>query len=183
MVGRDREVLGHGQVSTAPDRLPRPRQAPPRADVRICKQCYAYFAITLQKCPFCGWETPVSPRPPPTELSRIALELKNKLDERRRFYDQQVQRARSRGFKPGFAAAKFKEQYGDWPPWDWSQATKAAFAQDAFWQSQLDYHQKEKAHWAEVDAQTKAREAAALSAEPEPAIEPEYDHAFSDLLR
>lgn len=147
----------------------------PKAEYRICKQCFAWFVATSRTCPECGWEAPLEPRKPPVELSSVALELKQRLDERRRFYDVQVGKARSRGFKPGFAAAKFKEKFGDWPPWDWSQTTKGAFASDASWQANYEYHQREKEHWAEVDAQLKAKESA-----EEFEVE---ENCFADLLR
>ena len=42
--------------------------------------------------------------------------------------------ARVRACKPGFAAVKYKERYGEWPPFAWSEKLKAEFTADPGWQ-------------------------------------------------
>jgi hypothetical protein len=37
--------------------------------------------------------------------------------DKREFYGELLGIARARQFKPGWAAHKFKEKYGDWPPY------------------------------------------------------------------
>ncbi len=115
-----------------------------------CKQCFAYFKIA-PTCPHCGFAPPVVERDLPTE-SPAAVELVTTALLEKNFYTAAVNLARSRGFKPGMAAFKFKEKFGKWPPWAWSQETKAMFASDTHWQDKLDARQREKAHWAAVEA-------------------------------
>ena len=72
----------------------------------------------------------------PKETNETLVEL-TPAALQRAFYDEQVQKARTRGFKPGYASAKFKEKFGHWPPYGWSEATKSSFASDPVWQQAL----------------------------------------------
>ncbi len=49
-------------------------------------------------------------------------------EERREEYVRLMDVVNNKGFKPGWAAYKFKELFGEWPPWEWKneQATPAA---------------------------------------------------------
>jgi hypothetical protein len=42
------------------------------------------------------------------------------------FYRQLLGIARQRQYKPGWAAHKFHERFGTFPPWDWNQAEPSA---------------------------------------------------------
>jgi len=169
----DAHGLPHEDVQWSLTEAPRK----PATTHRMCKACFAMFPIAQTKCPFCGFEVPVEERKPVASVA-AALVPKQAVDEKRRMYDANVDRSRREGFKPGFASAKYKEKYGAWPPWAWSQATKAAFAVDAAWQARVEHRTKEREHWQEVDRQQKAR--AEMTAEPEePDVEP---NAFEDLL-
>jgi hypothetical protein len=53
--------------------------------------------------------------------------------------------ARTKGFKPGFASAIFREHYGDWPPKHWSEKIKDDFNQDKLWQETLAKRLERKA--------------------------------------
>jgi len=61
-----------------------------------------------------------------------------------------VKQAREKGYKPGFASARYKERYGHWPPWAWSEQTKASFASDPQWQMNHENHQALKAKLAAI---------------------------------
>ena len=55
-----------------------------------------------------------------------------------------VQVAKAKGYKPGFASARYKQRYGMWPPWEWSEWIKSSFASDPEWQANYAVHQKRK---------------------------------------
>lgn len=150
----------------------------PQSEYRTCPQCYAYYRAALKECPQCGFAPPVQHRPPPVETA-ASLALKHRTEERQRFYNQQVIRAQRDGFKPGYAAAKFKEKFGEWPPWSWSEATRSSFASDPVWQDRQARRERERKFWQEQD---EAAKRAKMDPEPEAASDvPE--HAFADLLR
>ena len=57
------------------------------------------------------------------------------------YFNMIVQVARAKGYKPGFAGARYKQRYGAWPPWEWSQSLSASFASDPEWQTNYAKHQ------------------------------------------
>lgn len=106
---------------------------------RICKECYAYLPAYKRICPYCGAD---SPQPPPADLPKESeaklLALSGTPEEMRRMYfNMIVQVAKARGYKPGFASARYKSRYGHWPPWEWSEMVKSSFASDPVWQENL----------------------------------------------
>jgi len=128
---------------------------------RICAGCYAYLPAYQRLCPYCGAD---SPPPPPAELPKedeTQLQaLSGTPEEMRRMYlHMMVQVARAKGYKPGFASARYKSRYGAWPPWEWSEAVKASFASDPEWQANYEAHQKFKQ---KVEASKIARELAKI---------------------
>jgi superfamily II DNA or RNA helicase len=126
---------------------------------RTCAQCFAYYAVSASACPHCGFAPPVKERELPVEAPAVVERVTTDLIERN-FYVSAVNLARSRGLKPGMAGFKFKEKFGRWPPWSWSQETKAQFASDSEWQRKLEHRQAEKAHFAAQEAEALARQAA-----------------------
>lgn len=130
---------------------------------RTCAKCFAYYLATAKSCPHCGFEPPVKERELPTESPAVIERVTQALLEKN-FYASAVNLARSRGFKPGMAAFKFKEKFGRWPTWSWSQETKAQFAADFDWQARLAHRQEMKA---QMEAPPVAREPA--DREPLPA--------------
>ncbi len=89
-----------------------------------CPECSA-IRREGQPCPACGWRP--KPKPRPVELTEGEL---GQVDRSRRvnvpiasvearlaFFRMLAWIARERGFKPGWAAHKFKEKHGDWPIW------------------------------------------------------------------
>jgi DNA repair protein RadD len=116
-----------------------------RERIRACPRCFAY--VKRNPCEVCGHDEPVKTH----EVSEVASEKLTewKGDPRRVFFDLQLDWARRRGYKPGFAAAKYKEKYGSWPPWSWSQQAKAEFASDAGWQRRLNRREEWKQRYME----------------------------------
>ena len=45
--------------------------------------------------------------------------------EREQFHSELRHHAHSKGFRPGWAAHKYKEKFGVFPPWDWNQKPAA----------------------------------------------------------
>lgn len=127
----------------------------------VCMNCYAY--VQRSPCELCGHVAVATPRKPtavvPGQLERVQPALP--VDPERAQYDKLVEQARKRGFKPGYAAAKWKEAHitpqkpeGIWPPWAWSQATKSIYEQDNEWQLKVARKAKERAFWTEQAAAT-----------------------------
>jgi len=146
---------------------------------RTCAKCYAY--IKGSPCPVCGHEEIRESRTVRTSdgvMDRIdaALKKERSSDPKRAYFDDQAEKARKKGFKPGFAAALYKEKYGDWPPWAWSHALKSEHAKDSDWQDRIAKRERERAWWQEVNEKRKYEN-------PEVAEEPhEPAGAFDDLL-
>ena len=115
-----------------------------------CIKCGAF--LRAYPCGECGFAPEVMPREiverPSVELGeRKAATVSS--DPRRAFFDRQVKIAQARGYKPGYASAKYKEKYNDtWPPWSWSQEIKAVFERDTDWQERVIEHAAERERWA-----------------------------------
>ena len=160
---------------------------------RMCAKCFAY-TFASKACVICGHVPEVKQREMPREVKAPLVPLTQAPDEKRRFFDEQVAIAQRRGFKPGYASAKWKEKYckcghdhanrpckscpcvtfdGKWPPWNWSQQVKAIFASDLEWQAAVKRQVERREYWqsrnAEQPQQTEAQ------------IEKELDHAFADF--
>lgn len=156
------------------------KRTPLKNPYRICKQCFAYFRARETMCPHCQWQVPASEREPPTETKQEMRPIA-KVDLERDFYQSCVNLARSRGFKPGMASVKWKEKFGRWPPWAWSQATKREYENDSEWQRKLERRLEWKRQAEEAEKAAAAKEAA----EPEPEESYTNDdegHAFSDFV-
>jgi DNA repair protein RadD len=88
-----------------------------------CTQCTA-LRVGGQPCPACGF----LPKRPPQAVDFIDGDLVPlglppgplPLAERRSFHAQLRGLASERGHKPGWAAHKYKEKFGSFPPWDWN---------------------------------------------------------------
>jgi len=118
----------------------RAKRVETKLKMKICKQCYAYIAPSRALCPYCGYEFKPGDEPPKTVAETEEQLVRYKMtpeDMRRQFFDGMVQLARKRGNKTGFASVKYKEHYGTWPPWAWSNEVKASFESDAEWQANM----------------------------------------------
>jgi superfamily II DNA or RNA helicase len=88
-----------------------------------CPECHA-VRWQGQPCGACGWR----PRPRPVAVDvaegdlaqvdrdRRIIAEQHTAERKRHFYQQLTWIARQRGYKSGWAAHKFKEKFGDWPP-------------------------------------------------------------------
>jgi DNA repair protein RadD len=143
----------------------RARQFEKKLLTRLCGGCYAYLPAHKRICPYCNTEAPPPKERELPEESEIQLQaLAGTPEEMRRMYlNLMVSLARAKGYKPGFASARYKQRYGAWPPWEWSQAIKASFASDPEWQASHAAHEKLKK---KIEAQ-KAAKALAKIEEPE----------------
>jgi superfamily II DNA or RNA helicase len=129
--------------------------------MKVCKSCYAYVEAGRSVCPHCGAEFKTETRAATRATQESDAQLQQRSAEpdaaKRLFFDRHVLMAKSKGFKPGFAAFKFKEHYGNWPPREWSNEAKLTFASDTMWQAQLNRRLERKA---EREEQEKAEEKA-----------------------
>jgi superfamily II DNA or RNA helicase len=125
------------------------RQIVKKTPTRICKSCFAYIPASRMVCPYCGVELPPAPVvPSPKETTEQLIRRTTTPEEAQRaFYDKLVGEARKKGHKPGYAAAKFKDHYGKWPPWAWSEATMSSFASDQEWNMALEAKQERVAKY------------------------------------
>lgn len=125
----------------------RPKRAKGQEPMRKCPACGGYCGLSKLTCPHCGAELP---RAAPGALAETDDELKQRQTEpealKWAFFWRQVVMAKSKGFKPGFASAIYKEHYGSWPPRHWSEKIKSDFATDALWQNLLERRLARKAH-------------------------------------
>lgn len=145
------------------------KRAAQKNPYRTCKKCFAYFLASQSACPHCGFEVPALPKELPKELAATMRPIV-KADVERDFYRSAVNLAQSRGFKPGMASFKFKEKFGRWPPWAWSQETKREFEADTAWQVRL----AQRTEWRE---QRERSTAGAADGNAAMAIEPVEDPA------
>ena len=124
----------------------RHKRAKGQEPMRKCPSCGGYVPLSKTVCPLCGADLP---RAEPTALAETDEELRQRQTEpeamKWAFFWQQVVKAKSKGFKPGFASAIYKERYGSWPPRHWSEKIKADFASDGLWQSLLERRLSRKA--------------------------------------
>ena len=69
------------------------------------------------------------------------------LADRKSFFDKMIERASHFGFKAGFPSVRYKEQYGDWPPDEWSKTARRIYMSDPKWQARLDHRNREREHY------------------------------------
>jgi DNA repair protein RadD len=118
---------------------------------RVCPGCYAY--VMCSPCELCGYAPAVKPR----EIRKAAgklepvAKLADALDPMRAFYrafyDSRVEMAIYKGYRPGWPSQKYKEKYKEWPPWAWSQETKAMYAADPQWQEDVRKQSAKREFW------------------------------------
>ncbi len=104
---------------------------------KTCKGCFAYIPMRATECPYCGFVHVAEARELPEEHDAEMAEVSPAMVERAFFVDQ-VQRCQRFGMKPGAAGYKFKERFGRWPPWAWSQEAKRIFEADWLWKERCD---------------------------------------------
>lgn len=120
------------------------RSSAPR--LKLCRVCFAYVPPASEFCPHCGSPFPKA-EPKRIEETATPLMQRDVSPEalRQVFYNAMVLKAKSEGFKPGFASFRYKEKYGTWPPYDWKTKTDADCASDPFWQKNMETRAKRNA--------------------------------------
>lgn len=88
-----------------------------------CPQCKAVFAGS-NTCPSCGYYFAPKPRVISTREGSLvevgALKARQMTEgQRLSFYLELAGLAEMKGYKPGWAAYKYKERFGAWPPYGW----------------------------------------------------------------
>jgi DNA repair protein RadD len=93
-----------------------------------CPECHA-VRFQGKPCPVCGWRPVAKPRHVEIvdgELGEVGRDRNAKsdwtADERLAFYRQLMGIAQQRNHRFGWAAHKFKEKFGAFPPWSWNDA-------------------------------------------------------------
>lgn len=141
----------------------KPKFSEKRMNMRVCPSCYAYMAAYKAVCPYCGAGSPPPepsdlPRETEQQLKRLSVESPEEM--RKLFFRTILEVAKKKGHKPGFAAVRFKERYGMWPPFAWSKyAKEEMFMKDPEWQANLAKKEAIKKARAEKKAAREAAEA------------------------
>ena len=171
----DREWSLEGSVTT-------PREA---AKYHVCASCYAY--VDRMPCPLCGHtiqreERKVKKVDGVVEQVNAAIKAQRASDPKRAYYDEKAEEARKKGFKPGYAAAKYKEKFGDqWPPWAWSQALKKEYEADSYWQERCTKREREREWWKDRQKAAADLKSDSLAREEEPDSDASETFVFEDL--
>ena len=165
---------------------------PGAVTMKLCRKCYAYVPPQKILCPYCGSEFPKSePTTPKQTEEELVRRSSDPIDTRRQIFTKMATLARARGYKPGFASAKFLDHYGTWPPRDWSDGLKALFVSDEKWQAlharreeRKRLESEEEKHWNEQKEEQKEgspTESVATGSPPEPATCP-HDRILQSLV-
>jgi DNA repair protein RadD len=88
-----------------------------------CIKCAFLKPPKLLTCPCCGFIPVPQPRAVHRDGNLIELSSRNSVigatpEERTNFYQQLRAIAQIRGYKDGWTAHKFKDRFGEFPPWD-----------------------------------------------------------------
>lgn len=92
---------------------------------RTCPQCSHVF-WGQKVCPACGYTPQVQRQAhEPLWVDGDLVELQeggigHLEEDRQEFFQQLLYIGKERGYKPGWAAAQYKNRFGDWPPRDWN---------------------------------------------------------------
>jgi DNA repair protein RadD len=109
-----------------------------------CIKCLAY--IKHYPCEACGY-APEVPAREIVEVQETHLEERVFVDPRKSFFDRKVEEARQKGYKPTWASVKYKEEFGEWPPYSWGLAAKEACSMDEGWKRRMVNAEATRARW------------------------------------
>jgi len=92
----------------------------------ICKQCDTYYEPKERKsmvCPSCGYTPEINGKPMSSVqgwlTSLTAKDKESEYNARKKIFYKLKNYATLNGYKPGWAACRFKSKFGSWPPWHW----------------------------------------------------------------
>lgn len=96
---------------------------PHETPVKPCKNCFAIIPASARICPYCGFEPPVEPHVvTETDEELVETSVINAryqqmgFEERVCLYRKLLSDAGMAGYRPGWAAFRYKSKFGDWPP-------------------------------------------------------------------
>ena len=117
------------------DGKPKEKTAPKEREAKLpreCKSCACLMPPGVRACPNCGAEAKresgvVEVKGELVELTpggKVTVPTKKKthewtLPEQRQFYQELLGYAQERSYKPGWAAAQFRDRFGQWPERSW----------------------------------------------------------------
>jgi superfamily II DNA or RNA helicase len=112
--------LDHGKERIAA------RPAKEEALPKKCSKCAFLKPPKMLACPCCGFIPMARPRAVHRDGNLIELRSRNSVvgptpEERTNFYQQLRAIAQIRGYKDGWTAHKYKDRFGEFPPWDYRQ--------------------------------------------------------------
>ena len=83
----------------------------------LCPSCGAFFAPKCDTCAHCGFtrQRHNGVIVLPGEMEELQRKERAAKADRQRWFSELVWIGRERGYKPGWAAAKFKDKFGAWP--------------------------------------------------------------------
>ncbi|MDX2241550.1 MAG: DEAD/DEAH box helicase family protein [Leptolyngbyaceae cyanobacterium bins.302] len=114
-VNRFGRITDHQPIVLQPKKY---RESDQEAPLKQCPNCSALIRLWHQSCPECGYVYESILEEVPIE---DVIELLNEEElKQRSFLHQQYQLAFDRGYKPGYAVMRFKEQYNYFPAAWWS---------------------------------------------------------------
>jgi DNA repair protein RadD len=102
--------------------VPSPVRKKPEREAKECPECHAVW-IDGATCPECGYERRPKGRMVETlagELVELGAGEPPQVKDKLAFYAELRGYALERGYKPGWAAHKFRERHGVMPPWRWN---------------------------------------------------------------
>lgn len=105
------------------DEIKRARARRTSEVLRPCPACGFMLEPDRFECPECGHERHRENRVHYRDGDLIEIngaERFRQIVERESFYRELLTLARERGYRPGFAAHKFRERFNEWPPRAWS---------------------------------------------------------------
>jgi DNA repair protein RadD len=118
----DRRAVNAAQQKRERGEAPKPRE---------CPSCKA--VMVAPPCGNCGWQPQPRGRAIDFEDGHLGLVINGKAqapvhteDDRRTFFQQLRSVQQSRGYRRGWAAHKFKDKFGHYPPWAYDQLPPAA---------------------------------------------------------
>lgn len=82
-----------------------------------CRQCGAVYRSD-PVCPECGYATPAPTVKPTRAVPLAEVHASDTAARRREYWHRMRAIAQQRGYKPGWAAWKYRSKYGTWPPRD-----------------------------------------------------------------
>lgn len=129
--------------------------------LHTCRVCFAMWSGNSRTCPECGGILPEKIRAEIEQDEQVRLaelsvpQVLTQADIERQFYLKELTKCRDQGKRPGAASYKFKEKYGKWPPYSWSQQANALFASSPDWQQAVDQRNCARSFWEQrmADAQ------------------------------